>query len=123
MRPVDLWATGLALLCIWGVYATGRTLRRSSNWSWKRKWALLVDILFSGSCAMCAVSLGSQWFRAWMVAPLGASYLLMIPMPCYFESVNHIRWLHTTRNILFVATAVGCFAVATGLIPLSWLGI
>jgi hypothetical protein len=88
-----------------------------------RNRALLVDILFSGSCAMCAVSLWLHWFRAWMVAPLGVAYLLMIPMPCYFEPVNRIRWLHATRNILFVATAVGCFAIAGGLVPLSWLGV
>ena len=123
MRPADLWATGLALLCVWGVYATVRTSQRSSGWSWRRKRALLVHILFLGSCAVCAVALWSQWFRAWMVAPLGASYLLMIPMQCYFEPVDRIRWLHTARNILFVATAVGCLGIAVGLIPLSWLGM
>jgi hypothetical protein len=123
MRTADLWAAGLALLCFWGVYATGHTLQRSSAWSWRRKRALLVDFLFSGSCAMCAISLWLDWFREWMVATLGASYLLMIPMPCYFEPVNRIRWLHTARNISFVAVAFGCFAIALGFIPLSWLGM
>jgi hypothetical protein len=58
-----------------------------------------------------------------MIAPLGASYLLMVPMPCYFGTVDRIKWLRTARNIVFVGTAVGCFAIAVGLIPLSWLGL
>lgn len=122
MRTADLCALGFALLFVWDVYATARTLQRSSRWSWKHGRLWLVSFLFSGSCGVCAVSLWGDWFRAWMVAPLGASYLLMIPMPCYFESVDRIGWLHTTRNILFVAVAVACFAVAVGIIPLSRLG-
>jgi hypothetical protein len=123
MRLADLWATGFTLLCIWGIYVTGHALRRSSKWSWRLTRALLVDILFLVSCAMCATSLWWDWFRAWMVAPFGASYLMMIPMPCYFETVDRIRPLHVVRNILFVAVAVGCFAIALGLIPLPWLGL
>jgi hypothetical protein len=123
MRRADLYATGLALLCVWGVYAIVRTSQRSSGASRKRRWALLVDVLFSGSCAVCAVSLWAGCFRAWLAAPLGASYLLMIPLPCYFEPVNRMQWLHTARNLLFVAIAAGCFAIAAGLVPLTRLGI
>jgi hypothetical protein len=117
MRFANLYATGLALLGVWEIYATVGTLRRSSGSSWKRKRLLFVSFLLSGSCAMCAVSLWTDRFRAWMVMPLGVSYLLMIPMPCYFESMNRIRWLHMARNFLFVAVAAGCFAFAMGLIP------
>jgi hypothetical protein len=122
MQIADICATGFALLLIWDVYATGRALQRSSRWSWKHKRLLVVSFLFSGSCGMCAVSLWADWFRAWMVAPLGASYLLMIPMPCFFESVDRIGWLHLARNLLFVLIAVACFAIAVGIIPLSRLG-
>jgi len=123
MRAVEFWAIGLALLCAWGVYATARTYRPPSASSRRRKRALAVDVLFSASCALCAVSLWSQWFRPWMVAPFGASYLLMIPMPCYFETVDRVPWLRRTRNLVFVAVAAASFAIAGGLIPLSWLGI
>lgn len=121
MRIVDLCAIGFALLLVWDVYATVQSLRRSSRWSWKHTRLLLVSFLFSASCGVCAVSLWAGRFRAWMVAPIGASYLLMIPMPCYFESVDRIGWLHAVRNLLFVAIAVACFAIATGIIPLSRL--
>jgi hypothetical protein len=47
----------------------------------------------------------------------------MIPLPCYFDTVNRVQWLHTARNLLFVAVAVGCFAIAAGLVPLARLGI
>jgi hypothetical protein len=122
MRTADLCALGFALLFVWDVYATTRTLLRSSRWSWKHGRLLLVSLLFSGSCAVCALSLQGHWFRAWMVAPLGACYLLMIPMPCYFESVDRIDWLHRARNLLFVVVAVACFAIAVGVVPLPRSG-
>lgn len=118
MRSADLCAAGFTLLFVWDVYATARTLIRSSRWSWKHTRLLLVSLLFSGSCGLCAVSLRAGWFRAWMVAPLGASYLLMIPMPCYFQSVDRIGWLHAVRNVLFVLIAIACFAAAVGVLPL-----
>jgi hypothetical protein len=58
-----------------------------------------------------------------MLAPIGACYLLLLPMPCYFEWVDRIDWVHSLRNLLFVAVAAGLLAVAVGIVPLSWLGL
>jgi hypothetical protein len=47
-----------------------------------------------------------------MLLPLGASYAAMIPLPCYFEAVDRIGWLHAARNVLFTLLAVLCTVLA-----------
>jgi len=58
-----------------------------------------------------------------MLWPVGASFLLTIPVPCYCEAVNRIRLLHIARNILFAALALFCFALAIGWLSVSRLGL
>jgi hypothetical protein len=58
-----------------------------------------------------------------MAAPMGVCFLLILPLPCYWEAVDRIGWLHVARNALFVLLALGCFAVAFGWLPLSALGL
>jgi hypothetical protein len=82
-----------------------------------------VDVIFVASCLGCAAALWTDHFQAWMAASIGLSYLLMIPLPCYFELVNRVRWLHAMRDLLFIAVAVFLFAIATGFVPLSFLGL
>ena len=116
-------AAALTLLGGWGVYATCKSVKPERGWSWRRRLVVLVDCFFVASCLGCAAALWIGRFRAWMFAPLGLSYLLMIPLPCYFETVNRVRWLHALRDALFVAVALFCFAVAAGLVPPSALGL
>ena len=123
MGAADLWVTGFVLLGVWDVYATVQSLRHASRRTWKWWRLVLVGVLLTGTCTLCAASLWSNRFRAWMIAPVGASYLLMLPMPCYFGWVDRTRWVHGLRNLLFVVIAAGCFAVAAGIVPLSWLGL
>jgi cytochrome c oxidase assembly factor CtaG len=58
-----------------------------------------------------------------MAASIGLSYMLVGPLPCYFDSVNRVRWLHSLRDLLFIVLALLLFAVATGFVPLSVLGM
>jgi len=118
-----LYASILTLLGAWGAYTMSKVYKPGRFRSWKRRLILLEDLLFTASCLGCAAALWTGHFRAWMAASVGLSYLLMIPLPCYFEPVNRIRWLHAARNLLFAAVALALFAVAAGIIPLSLLGL
>ncbi len=55
--------------------------------------------------------------------PLGLAYAAMIPIPCYFERVNRIRWLHALRNAVFAVVAVTCFGIGIGWVPRRLFGI
>lgn len=123
MRAAFVYATMLTLLGAWGVYAARKTMKPARGWSRRRRFAVYVELLFVASCFGCAAALWTERFHPWTIAPLGLSYLLMIPMPCYFEWVNRVRWIHVARNLLFALVAVFFFSVATGLIPLSSLGL
>ena len=117
------YALGLALLGVWGGYAGWVTLRSGRRQSCRRAWIVLVDVLFSGVCFLCAAALAVGQFRREMAALLAVSYLAMLPMPCYFATVDRVRPLRLIRNLLFLAVAALCLAVATGLLPLARLGL
>ena len=123
MSASRLYALAMTLLGAWGVYATWKSVKPEPGWSWRRRLAVFVDSLFVSSCLGCAAALWTEEFRAWMAAPLGVSYLLLIPFPCYFDSVNRVRWIHTLRDALFVAVALALLALAAKLVPLSALGL
>ena len=123
MSAFETYAVALALLGAWGVYATCKSAKRERGWSRRRRLIVLVDCLFTVSCLGCAAALWTGHFKAWMAGPLGVSYLLMIPLPCYFESVDRVRWLHALRNVLFVAVALFFLAVAAGIVSPSRLGL
>lgn len=123
MSASELYAVALTLLGAWGIFATRASARIKKDWSQRRRLAVLVDALFVVSCLVCAAALWTGRFRAWMAASIGLSYLLMIPLPCYFERVNRARRLHALRDLLFAGVAFFLFAVAAGLIPLSVLGL
>ena len=123
MSATDVYAGALTLLGLWGVYAARKSVKPTRGWSWRRRFAIVVESVFVASCLGCAAALWSGRFQPWMAASIGLSYLLMIPLPCYFELVNRVRWLHVLRNILFIATALFLVAIAAGLIPLSSVGL
>lgn len=123
MRPADAYATGLALLGAWGAFTSAELFKPGRPWSRWRSHLFLTELLFTGSCLIGAIALMSSRFPAWVFVPLGVSYLLMIPAPCYFPWVDRIGWLHVARNVLFGMIAAVCFALAFGLVPASVLGI
>ncbi|WP_341329451.1 hypothetical protein [Mycobacterium shinjukuense] len=113
----------LSLLGAWGTFTTSQAFTAHARRA-DRRWQLLaVDALFTGSSFLCAAALGLGWFRAWMLAPFGLSYLLMIPVPCYFKAVNRSRGVHLARNLLFVLVALLSFALALRALPLAWFGV
>lgn len=122
MSSTDAYALALALFGAWGVYAGRKTHKQTgvrSGWRWRM---LLVELFFIASCFLCAAALALEWFEfeAWMLVPVGASFLGMIMLPCYFEWVDRIGWLHALRNLLFLVIALFCLGVGVGLLPL-WL--
>lgn len=123
MAAAEVYAFVLALLGAWGIYAMRQSVTTGRRWSRRRRLAVAVDALFVASCLGCAAALWTGRFQAWMAAPLGLSYALMIPLPCYFEAVNRVRWLHALRNVVFGAVALVLLAVAAGGVALSVLGL
>ncbi len=123
MNLAQVYAAGFALLGAWGAYTVSRALKARGAWAARRWQVLLVDVLFGGSCLLCGAALWLDWFRAWMLLPFGASFLLMIPLPCYFKGVEQNRTLHLARNVLFAGIAALSFALALGLFPLSLFGL
>jgi hypothetical protein len=123
VNVAHVYAGLLALLGAWGIHAALRSAKPARRWSPRRKQIVLVDVLFVVSCFGCAVALGTGRFRAWMISSIGICYLLMIPLPCYFEWFNRNRAAHAIRNALFVVVALALLAIAAGLVPLSLLGL
>jgi len=120
---IQAYALGFALLGAWGIFTATRSFKPAKPWAARRWQIVLVDVLFGGSCALCAAGLWLGWFRAWMLAPFGLSFLLMIPLPCYFRGVEQSRAFHRARNLFFLAVAALCLSLTLGLLPLSVFGL
>lgn len=112
MTKAELVAIGLALLGCWGVYTGRGVWKMTGKWAALRWQIVTTGLVMVVSCFVCAAGLWWGWFRSWMLLPLGASYAAMIPLPCYFEAVDRIGWLHAARNVLFALIAILCAAVA-----------
>jgi hypothetical protein len=123
MRAADVYAVLLALRVAWGVFTLSRTLKLAPVWSRRRVQVVAVEALFIPACLLAAGTLHRGTFAAWMAAPLGVCFLLILPLPCYFEAVDRIRWLHAARNALFVLLALFFLAIAFRWLPLSALGL
>ncbi len=110
------------LLGAWGAYSSRSLLAAHRPWSW-RPWLLsLTLVLLVGGAWTTAAGLAFGRFQGWMLAPVGAAYLLMLPLPCYFEAITATRRRHVLRNVVFVLVAAACLAVACGLVPASAIG-
>ena len=123
MTLADLIALALALRGIWGVYSATHTWKRGPHWASRRMWIVALETFFVPSSWLPAAGLYLGGFAPWMAAPLGACFLLSLPLPCHWDAVNRIGWLHLARNALFILLALTCFAVAVRLLPLSALGL
>lgn len=123
MRTADVYAVLLVLRACWGVFTLSRALKLAPVWSRLRAHIVAAEALFIPACLLPAAALHWGTFAPWMAAPLGVCFLLIIPLPCYWEAVHRIRWLHAARNALFVLLALACFAVALRWVPLSALGL
>jgi hypothetical protein len=123
MTASAMYAFGFTLLGLWGVFSARRAWKHPGAKS-RRRWMLTgTGLLFAGSCFFIADAVWFAWFQPWLLWPLGASFLLMIPQPCYFDAVDRIRGMHLARNVLFAAVAVLCFAVALRWLPAERLGL
>ena len=117
-----LWALFFASLGLWGTYTSAHWYKPKGPWAPARKQIFVGCLLFVGACLLIVVGLTANRFRGWMVAPLGICYAAFLALPCYFPVFNQ-GLLRVVRNVLFVAVAMACFAVATGIIPTGWLGL
>jgi hypothetical protein len=123
MNLPGVYAAGLALLGAWGVFSGAQTWKRARQWSGLRRRLFVVGMVFTFSCFACAGGLWLGRFRAWLLVPLGLSFLGMIPLPCYFRAVDERRWAHAARNVLFAAVALFCLLLGFGVMPLSLIGL
>jgi hypothetical protein len=123
MELADAYAAAFALLAGWGAFTASALARAPRPWSALRRYSFLTNLLFVTSSVLCTVALGGRRFAAWMLLPFGLSYAAMIPMPCYFDLVNRIGWVHTLRNGVFALVAATCAALGLGVIPLSQFGL
>lgn len=121
MQTPDVYALLLATRVAWGVFTLSRTVKRVPGWSRLRRQIVGAEACFIPACVLAAASLHWRVFAPWMAAPLGVSFLLLLPLPCYFQAVDRIRWLHLARNALFILLALACFAIAMEWLPLSAL--
>ena len=109
------------LLGVWGAYSARPLASARRPWSW-RAWLLAVTlVLLVGSSWTVAGALATGRFAGWMLVPVGLTYLLMLPLPCYFEWVTATRQRHVVRNVVFVVVAALCFAVACGFLEVPGL--
>ncbi len=122
MRTADVYAALLVVRAGWGVYTLSRALKLAPVWSRLRVQIVAVEALFIPACLLPAAALHGGTFAPWMAAPLGVCFLLILPLPCYWEAVDRIRWLHLLRNALFVLLALLCFAIAVRWLPLAARG-
>ena len=117
MDRAGTYAAALALLACWGAVTTLQLTRAARPWTWRRRYGIVVDLVFTAGVAACAAALATNRFAAWLLLPVGASYAAMIPIPCYFETVNRVGWIHTVRNLMFAFIACACFAFGFRLLP------
>jgi hypothetical protein len=75
-------------------------------------------LFFGGGCLLPGVAVLIGKFDQWMFFPLGVSFFLMIPLPCYFETINVTPAVLWARNILFFVLGVFFLGVSVGVIPL-----
>jgi len=121
LKPVTILF--LFLLGGWGVFASGALLHASRPWS-RRTWLSLSSIVLLVSSAWgSGATLVTGHFTPWMLVPLGVSYVLMLPLPCYFPWITETRRRHFLRNVIFAILAAVCLAVGLKIIPLSAIGL
>jgi len=113
----------LLLLAIWGTFASHRLWSAKRPWS-RNVWLFLACVILAvGGAATSAIGLLVDRFDPLMLLPVGVSYLLMLPLPCYFKWITATRRRHTVRNVLFVLFAAALIMLGLRILPLSLIGL
>lgn len=121
--PQVIWTMVFILLGLWAAYATAHWYKPGRRWAPIRKVIFAGGLALTASCALMVAGLVTHRFRAWMFAPFGVIYALLVFLPCTFAGFNRVKVLRRARDVLFVAIALFCFAVALGILPVSYLGL
>lgn len=116
-----LYGSILVALGAWAAYTTARTVSASRGLR-RHRTLVLVGACFVASCLLPGVALLALAFAPWMLVPLGACFLALLPMPCYFSWAND-GWIRAGRNVLFSAVGAALLAAGIGVLPLRWLGL
>ena len=117
----DAYGALLVLLGGWGAFTTSLTVR-GPGWR-KRRGLVLSGASFAASCFLPGIALLADGFRIWMLLPLGACYLGMIPGPCYFRWANRPGRIRAARAALFACVGAALIAAGLGWLPVSWFGL
>lgn len=80
-------------------------------------------MLLTGGCFTSGIALLMDRFAAWMLVPIGVSYVAMVPLPCYFPWFTATSRRRVVRNAAFVAFAGILFALGFEVVPLSVVGL
>jgi hypothetical protein len=121
--PQISWTVVFGLLGLWAAYATAHWYKPVRRWAPARKMIFVGGLALTASCALMVAGLVTHRFMAWMFAPFGVIYALMVFLPCTFADFNRVKVLRRARDVLFVAIALFCFAVALGILPTHYLGL
>lgn len=107
----------------WGVVASRALVHASRPWSHRTWFSLSSVVLLICSAWAGGVTLVTGHFAPWMFVPLGVSYILMLPLPCYFPWITETSLRHFLRNVIFSILAAACLAVGLKIIPMSAIGL
>ena len=116
-----IYGSTLVALGCWATFTTWRTLR-SREWRARRGELGLLGIVFVASCFLPGFALLAGRLESWMVLPLGACFVALIPYPCYFKRANRGR-IRTARSLLFLLVGAGLIGAGLGVLPVSWFGL
>ena len=118
-----VYAIILIGFALWGYWSSTKVFKGQGQWSRLRRAVFASALFFGSSCLLPGVALFTRNFHQWMLLPLGVSFFVMVPVPCYFEVVNvtpRVRW---GRNLLFLILGLSFLGLSLGVIPLSSFGL
>jgi hypothetical protein len=114
-----IYAIILIGFALWGYWSSMKTFKGAGRWSRERRAVFASGLFFGSSCLLPGVGLLTGAFNEWMFLPLGVSFFIMVPVPCYFETVNVTPIARWGRNFLFLILGLFFLGLSLGVIPLS----
>jgi len=118
-----LYAIILIGCALWGFWSSTKALKGQGRWSRQRMTIFASALFFGGSCLLPGVALLTGKLDQWMLLPLSVSFLVMVPVPCYFEVVNVTPCVRWSRDLLFLILGLSFLGLSLGVIPLSSIGL